>query len=64
MKKLPRVGDRVVVDIPGHEVEGEVFYVSRTPPMVGIEVWFEGDDEPWRFSRPPDRVRPAEPATC
>lgn len=63
MKKLPRVGDRVIVDRGGHEVEGEVFYVSRTPPMVGVEIWFEGADEPSLSTYRPEWVRPAEPAT-
>lgn len=62
MKKLPRVGDRVVVEFDEREYEGEVTRASATPPMVEVELWFDDGDEPSRFTYPADRVRPAEPA--
>lgn len=60
---LPRVGDRVVVEFDGRDKEAEVVHVSRTPPMVEVEVWLEGGEEPMRFTYRAHRVRPAEPAT-
>jgi hypothetical protein len=59
--KLPRVGDRVVVPFGGRDKEGEVTHVSATPPMVEVELWLEGGDEPMRFTYRAERVGPAQP---
>jgi hypothetical protein len=63
--KWPRVGDRVIVDFGGHDVEGDVVHVSSDlydPPMITVDAWLTGSDEPLRSTYRADSVRLAEPA--
>jgi len=61
MRKLPRIGDRVIIPFGGREKEGEVVRVSRTltPPRITVEIWLEGGDEPMLVTYPANWVRSA-----
>jgi hypothetical protein len=63
MDTLPSIGDRVIIELGGHDTEGEVVHISRTltPPRITIDFWLEGADGPTRITYPADWVRPAEP---
>lgn len=61
-KKLPKIGDRVIIEVGRFEKEGRVIYVSATPPAVEVEYWATGAEEPSRVTYRPEWVRPVETA--
>jgi hypothetical protein len=62
MTKVPRIGDRVIIEFGGYEKEGEVVRIQDifTPPKVEVEFKLQEDDDfTMRHLYPLDMIRPA-----
>lgn len=62
MTKVPRIGDRVIIEFGGYDKEGEVVRISDifTPPKVEVEFKLQEDDDfTMQLLYPLDMVRPA-----